>query len=134
MNCKLFAATIGCALLLAGTAVPQDKQEDRDRNENKPADNTGKNVRDRSDQAITPGDQSGTKEDREITRKIRREVVKTDGFSTVAKNVKIVTRDGKVTLRGPVNTTEEREQIAAIAKKVDGVSSVDNQLELKEKK
>ena len=127
MNFKLFASTLLCALLTVGTVLSQD-------NENKPANNTGKNVRDRSDNAVTPGDQSGSKGDREITRKIRREVVKKDDFSTAAKNVKIVTKDGKVTLRGPVNTTEERDQIGAIAKKVDGVSSVDNQLELKEKK
>jgi osmotically-inducible protein OsmY len=47
-----------------------------------------------------------------------------------AKNVKIITNEGVVTLRGPVKTSEEKAQIAAIAQRVAGVKRVDNQLEL----
>lgn len=53
-----------------------------------------------------------------------------DALSVNGKNVKIITRDGVVTLRGPVKTDKEKAEIASIAKSVDGVKSVDNQLEV----
>jgi hyperosmotically inducible periplasmic protein len=94
------------------------------------ADNTGRNERDRSDAALTPGDQGGSEADREITRQIRRAITAEDRFSMTAKNVKIITIDGKVTLRGPVNSREEATAIEAIARQA-GVSEVNNELEVK---
>lgn len=94
-------------------------------------DNTGKNVRDRGTNALTSGDQGASESDREITRGIRKAIVGKEEFSTTAKNIKIITTDGKVTLRGPVNSEEERKSIAATAQSIPGVSSVDNQLEVK---
>lgn len=136
MKFKYTTAALACAFLVGVSAQAQNQQgsQDQDKAASKPANNTGKNVRDRSDSAVTPEDQHSSKEDREITRKIRRAIVKKDGLSTSAKNVKIVTKEGKVTLRGPVNSAEEQQQIAAVAKEVEGVSAVDNQLEVKEKK
>jgi osmotically-inducible protein OsmY len=50
-----------------------------------------------------------------------------------AKNVKIIANEGKVTLRGPVKTAEEREQVAALAQQaLAGGGLVDNQLEVKQ--
>jgi len=97
----------------------------------KPADNTGKNVRDRSDAAVTPGDQSEAKPDLDLTRRIRRALTENNQFSTTAKNIKIVTANGKVTLRGPVNSTAERDQIAQLVQGTTGVTAVDNELEVK---
>jgi osmotically-inducible protein OsmY len=97
----------------------------------KPSDNTGRNVRDRSDAAVTPGDQSESKADLETTRQIRRAITQNDQMSTMAKNVKIVTANGKVTLRGPVKSDAEKQQIADLAKGTEGVTSVDNELEVK---
>jgi len=97
----------------------------------KPADNTGKNVRDRTDATVTPGDQSESKTDLELTRRIRRTITENNQFSTTAKNIKIVTANGKVTLRGPVNTAAEREQIAQLVQGAAGAATVDNQLEVK---
>jgi len=94
-------------------------------------DNTGINKRDRSDDALTALDQGASESDREITRNIRKELVATDALSTTAKNVKVITRDGKVTLRGPVKTEEEQKAIGDLARGVTGVTSVDNQLEVK---
>src|SRR6185436_4928307 len=54
------------------------------------ADNSGKNVRDRDDRTVTPMDQGGSAEDRELTAAIRREIVKDDSLSMDAHNVKIV--------------------------------------------
>ena len=95
-----------------------------------PADNSGKNVRDRQDSSRTPGDQSNNKSDLAITQAIRKAVVADKALSTNAHNVKIITANGVVTLRGPVSSPEEKETIAAKAKQVAGVKSVDNKLEI----
>lgn len=95
-----------------------------------PADNSGKNVRDRQDSSRTPGDQSNNKSDLAITQAIRKAVVADKALSTNAHNFKIITANGVVTLRGPVSSPEEKETIAAKAKQVAGVKSVDNKLEI----
>jgi hyperosmotically inducible periplasmic protein len=95
-----------------------------------PADNTDKNERDRNMDTLTPGDQGGSEADRTVTQQIRQGVVQDDALSMTGKNVKIVTVNGVVTLRGPVKSTTEKSQIAAIAQRVDGVKRVDNQLEV----
>lgn len=94
------------------------------------ADNTGRNVRDRSDTALTPESQQENESDLEITAAIRRAIVEDDSLSTNAQNVKIITRDQVVTLRGPVNSEAERTRVATLARQVQGVKRVDNQLEL----
>ena len=99
----------------------------------KDADNTGINKRDRAEDSLTAGDQGNTESDREITRKIRRALTSNDQLSTTAKNIKIIATDGKVTLRGPVKTAAEREQVAIVAQQaLGGTSLVDNQLEIKQ--
>ena len=95
-----------------------------------PADHSGKNVRDRQDSSRTPGDQSNHTSDLAITQAIRKAVVADKALSTNAHNVKIITANGVVTLRGPVSSPEEKETIAAKAKQVAGVKSVDNKLEI----
>jgi len=99
----------------------------------KQPDNTGVNKRDRDDNTLTPGDQGTSEADREITRNIRRAIEKNDQLSTTAKNIKIITVNGKVTLRGPVNSEQEQQAITAAAQSVAGVGSFDNQLEVKAK-
>jgi osmotically-inducible protein OsmY len=79
---------------------------------------------------LTPEDQGGSEADRGVTQRVRQGVVKDDALSMTAKNVKIITREGVVTLRGPVKTAAEKAQIGAIAAKTDGVKRVDNQLEV----
>ena len=64
-----------------------------------------------------------------ITADIRKRVVDTK-MSTNAQNVKIVTQDGHVTLRGPVKSDEERTRIGKFAEEVAGSGNVDNQLEV----
>ena len=94
------------------------------------ADNTGKNVRDREDRTLTPMDQSNKKEDIEVTAHIRRALMDDGSLSTNARNVKIITRDGVVTLRGPVESEHEKVAIARAAQSIAGVRRVDNQLEI----
>lgn len=98
-------------------------------NGTKDADNTKVNDRDRHG-ALTPTDQGGGK-DRDITAAIRRAVVADGALSFTAKNVKIITVGGKVTLRGPVKSDAEKTAIEAKAKAAAGVTEVDNQLEVK---
>ena len=93
--------------------------------------NTAVNVRDRAPDAMTAGEQSNAKGDVALTRKIRRAVVKDSSLSMLAHNVKIVTANGNVTLRGPVNSQAEKVAIASKAKAIAGAGKVDNQLEVK---
>jgi osmotically-inducible protein OsmY len=103
--------------------------------EEKPAaDNTAKNKRDASGETQTSGDQSNKPEDIKITADIRRAVVAEKSLSMTAKNVKIITADGMVTLRGPVNSAEEKATIAKLAKSAAGEAKIDNQLEVKASK
>lgn len=94
------------------------------------ADNSGRNVRDRNDAAKTPGDQSENEADRAITQSVRQAIVADDSLSTNGKNVKIITQNGTVTLRGPVKSEQEKTTIVAKAQQVAGVKNVDNQLEI----
>jgi hyperosmotically inducible periplasmic protein len=94
-------------------------------------DNTGVNKRDQNNNTLTPIDQSNKQSDLDITQAIRKAVIAKDGFSFNAKNVKIITVSGKVTLRGPVSSAAERTSIANIAKQTAGVVNVDDQLEVK---
>jgi hyperosmotically inducible protein len=94
------------------------------------ADNSGRNVRDRNDATKTSGDQSESEADRTISQSIRQAVVADDSVSTNGKNVKIITAEGVVTLRGPVKSENEKTNIGARAQQVAGVKKVDNQLEI----
>jgi hyperosmotically inducible periplasmic protein len=93
--------------------------------------NSGVNVRDRAPGAVTADQQSNVKSDVTITREIRQAVVKDDSLSMLAHNVKIISENGKVTLRGPVNTKKERIAIAREARAIAGRGNVDNQIEVK---
>ena len=95
------------------------------------ADNTKRNERDRNDAALTSGDQGNGESDLKITQRIRQAVMSDGSLSFNAKNVKIITVGGKVTLRGPVKSDAERAAIEAAAKSVAGAGQVDNQLEVK---
>ena len=94
------------------------------------ADNSGRNERDRNDATKTSGDQSESEADRTISQNVRQAVVADDSVSTNGKNVKIITVDGTVTLRGPVKSEAEKTNIGAKAQQVAGVKRVDNQLEI----
>ena len=94
------------------------------------ADNTKRNARDADGNTLTPMDQGSSDADMTITQQIRKAVVDSEHLSTNAKNVKIITQDGVVTLRGPVKTPEEKASIASVAQKTGGVKRVDNQLEI----
>jgi hyperosmotically inducible periplasmic protein len=94
------------------------------------ADNTAVNERDRQGDTLTPEDQSNSSSDIDITQSIRQAVMADDALSFTAKNCKIITVDGVVTLRGPVKGEHEKEKIATYAQNAIGAMRVDNQLEV----
>jgi osmotically-inducible protein OsmY len=92
--------------------------------------NTGINVRDRDTGAMTAGEQSNSKSDIELTRQIRRAVEHDDSLSMQAHNVKIITENGVVTLRGPVKTRHEKVAIGRKARDIAGADNVHNHLQV----
>ena len=114
------------------TSSSPDRSLTVDTNAARDVDNSAINKRDRNEEALTSGDQGSSAEDRETTRRIRRAVTQNDQLSTTAKNIKIITISGKVTLRGPVNSQAERDLIAAVAQQMAGAATLDNQLEVKQ--
>lgn len=119
MKPKLIAVLTAAALTCHAVAQTSD------------ADNTGKNTRDSSGETLTPIDQSNEPADIKITADTRKMVIDDESLSALAKNVKIITIAGVVTLRGPVNSAAEKSAIEKCAK-ASGAKSVTNQLEIKQ--
>lgn len=116
LSVALASSLLAVVASAAGTAAP---------------DNTARNERDRHPAAVTPMDQGNNHADIETSARIRQEVAAADHLSVTAQNVKIVTQNGRVTLRGPVNTPEEKRVIGEIAARIARNENVDNQLEVK---
>lgn len=117
-------------LLFSVVACDSPNKNNPKVNSNYDADNTRENVEDRDFRTITPGDQSENEADRRTTQEIRRAVMADDSLSSNAKNVKIMTINGVVTLRGVVNNSQEKSNIEKKASSIRGVSRVDNQIEV----
>jgi len=97
------------------------------------ADNTARNRNDLDQKTVTPLDQSNSAANIKITADIRRAILDDKSMSTNAQNCKVITeKNGMVTLRGPVESQIEKDAIEALAKAVAGVTSVSNQLEVKQ--
>jgi hyperosmotically inducible protein len=132
--CAAFAAaSAGCN---RDRAVGAERDEDHPKQSaipagspNDDANNTRRNQRDREGQ-LTPRDQMENERDLTITQNIRKAVMADDSLSFTAKNVKIITQNGVVTLKGPVKDDHERDAIAAAAAAVAGTDNVSNQLEI----
>jgi hyperosmotically inducible protein len=101
--------------------------------DNTPADNTKLNERDRNANEPTADRQKDNRSDREITQQVRKAIVKDKSLSTYAHNVKVITQNGMVTLKGPVRSEEEKRAIEAKAAEVAGQDKVTNQLDVKSK-
>jgi hyperosmotically inducible periplasmic protein len=95
-----------------------------------PPDNTKTNKRDREQRQPTADQQNQNRPDREITRDIRRSITNDKGLSTDARNIKIITQNGNVTLRGPVRSEEEKRSIEAKANEVGGTNHVKSEIEI----
>ncbi len=96
---------------------------------NAPADHSAQNKQ-AENKNLDAQSQGNSKADVELTRKIRQAVVKDDSLSMNAHNIKIITMDGNVTLKGPVKSIEERKKIESLARKVAGKAPVKSDLEI----
>lgn len=97
-------------------------------------DNTKVNERDKGQSQPTADQAKNSQSDREIMQKIRKAIVADKSLSTYGHNVKIISEHGKVTLKGPVHTDEERKNIEAKAVEVAGEGNVNNMVEVKSDK
>jgi len=97
-------------------------------------DNTKVNKRDRSKTAPTADQAKNTTNDRDIMQKIRQAVMDDKTLSTYGHNVKIISQHGKVTLKGPVRSEDEKSRIEKMATDVAGAGNVTNQLTIKPEK
>ena len=81
----------------------------------------------------TAEQQTEASADKQITQKIRRAVVSDKSLSTNAHNCKIITRNGTVTLKGPVDSEAEKQAIASKAADIVGSPDrVNNELTVKQ--
>jgi hyperosmotically inducible protein len=121
----------GASLLLSAclSASPLPRQ-DQDNAQQPAPDNSKTNKRDRDKVSPTADQQKTNPTDRELTRKIRVALHQDKSLSTYAHNIKIVTQDGRVTLRGPVRSDEEKASIEAKAAEIAGPGNVTNELEV----
>ena len=121
---KLTLLAIACFSALSLAALANDNAKTK-------PDNTATNERDRSGETKTSGDQSNSSADLKITQAIRQALMKDRELSTTAKNIKVITANGRVTLRGPVRSAQEKAKIDQIAKSAAGGVQIGNQLDVK---
>ena len=94
-------------------------------------DNTAVNKRDRSAAEPTADQQKQNKGDVDLTKNIRRALMDDKALSTYAHNVKVISQNGTVTLKGPVKSDEEKRTVVAKATSVAGSSKVVDELSVK---
>ncbi|MCX6124743.1 MAG: BON domain-containing protein [Proteobacteria bacterium] len=99
---------------------------------NKPikSDNSQMNAGDTASTAVTADHQSSAKGDTEVVRKIRASLTEDKSLSTYAQNVKIISANGHVTLKGPVRSAQEKATVELAATRVAGAKQVRSELEL----
>lgn len=133
MHKVLIRTLLGSAMLVGSVGLlwsQQDSQAPDSQASQAPADNTKVNQRDRSQAEPTADQQKENTSDRELTRQIRRAVVKDNSLSTTAHNVKIIAQNGTVTLKGPVKSEAEKQAIDAKATQIAGTGKVNDELQV----
>jgi hyperosmotically inducible periplasmic protein len=119
---------LGASLFL-GASMPA-RLISQDNTQQPPADNSKTNQRDRDQASPTADQQKMNPTDRDIAKKIRVALHNDKSLSTYAHNIKIISQDGKVTLKGPVRSEDEKANIEAKAAAVAGEGNVTDQLEI----
>ena len=124
------------ALLLSGWAVAGAQpiaQQGADQSTTPQADNTRMNQQDRNPNEATADQQKADRSDREITQQIRKSITSDKSLSTYGHNVKVITQNGMVTLKGPVRSEEEKKAVEAKAAEVAGADKVTNEIDVQPK-
>jgi hyperosmotically inducible protein len=139
---KLFSqitvrTALAAGLLFSGCAfagAQQSSDQDAATQPNAPQpDNTKVNQRDRNANEPTADQQKSNRSDRDITQQVRKAIMEDKSLSTYAHNVKIITQNGMVTLKGPVRSEDEKKAIEAKAAEVAGGDKVTNEMDIKPK-
>lgn len=120
---------VGC-LLVAGAPIIAQQSAGQD---SSAADNTAVNRRDRNTNAATADSQKDNRSDRDITQQIRKALIQDKSLSTYAHNVKVITQNGQVTLKGPVRSEDEKRAIESKATEIAGQNKVTSELDIKSK-
>jgi len=114
---------------LAASGAPLIARQSADQSANQgasaPADNTKVNQRDQNTNEPTADQQQNNRSDRDLTQQIRKAIVNDKSLSTYAHNVKIITQNGQVTLKGPVRSEEEKRAVEAKATEIAGANQGD---------
>jgi hypothetical protein len=122
---KTFLLSMCCCAALCGcqhtAPVEQDRPGASPETEPEPEHPAG---------GLTAMDQSNDAEDLRITQQIRQSLMADGALSFDAKNVKVITVNHGVVLRGPVKSSNERDAIAGYAHATAGVTRVDDLLEV----
>jgi hyperosmotically inducible protein len=125
--------TLGTLAVLALLTLTSPMASAQDSSPAPAADNTKVNQRDRSTAEATADQQKENRPDRDITRDIRRSIMQDKSLSSYAHNVKIISQNGMVTLKGPVRSEDEKMAVESKAAAVAGKDKVTSQLEVKPK-
>jgi hyperosmotically inducible protein len=127
---KKLATTLLSGILFLSSLGLLWAQQDNNNASQVPADNTKVNQRDRNQNEPTAEQQRENTNDRQLTAQIRRAIVKDKSLSTTAHNVKIISQNGAVTLKGPVKSEEEKQAIESKATEIAGSGKVNNELQV----
>ena len=121
LKCVLCLVALAGSIAFAQSTPVQDSPK---------ADNTAVNERDRDKAEPTADQQKATTTDRETARKIRQSIVKDKSLSTYAHNVKIISQNGTVTLKGPVRSDEEKQNVEKKAAEIAGDANVKSEIQV----
>jgi len=128
----LFASLVLGGWAIAGAQQTND-QSPADQSNAPQADNTKVNQRDRNTNEATADQQKSNRSDRDITQQVRKAIMEDKSLSTYAHNVKVITQNGVVTVKGSVRSEEEKKAIEAKAAEVAGGDKVTNEMDVKAK-
>jgi hyperosmotically inducible periplasmic protein len=132
---KRMFTLIGLIILLASFGGAWAQQDQSAGAQQAPPDNTKVNKRDREKTEPTAEQQKENKSDRQLARQVRRALVKDKSLSTYAHNIKVIARDGVVTLKGPVRSDEEKQAVEAkAAEAAGGADKIKSDLQISTKK
>jgi osmotically-inducible protein OsmY len=131
LDCRNIVRTLLCSGLLLSVGVAVRAQDPTSQQAPPAADNTKTNQRDRSASEPTADQEKENRSDLDITQQIRQSIMKDKSLSTYAHNIKIVTQNGQVTLKGPVQSEDEKRAVETKAAEVAGQDKISSELDIK---
>jgi len=127
LKTSLQTISLGALLAMGGSLYAADDTAPK-------ADNSKVNKKDKMAGEVTADQQKMNASDRELAQKVRQAIVADKSLSTYAHNVKVIARDGMVTLKGPVRSAEEKSSVESKATEAAGAGKVTNELTVAAKK